>query len=297
MNTLYLRYAVEIEKTGSISQAANNLYMGQPNLSKAIRELEASLGITIFHRSPKGVKPTRAGSEFLAHAKKILAQVEEMQAYCHAESRRPRFSLAAPSDGAILHAFADFLQRLDPELLLEAVLRHGGAAEIIEQVDEGTADLGIIRFPLADRLHYLDRLREKDLLYRQLGEFEYRLLLSARHPLAAEPEISREQLASYMEIVDPDYTETEGAPPKRELRLREQDSRLLCLGRLPDAYLWTAPQPQALLDQFGLVQRVCAWRQQRCGELLIYQREHPLSEVEQAFVAALANYRQVDGGQ
>ena len=48
MNLLHLKYAVEIEKTGSITKAANNLFMGQPNLSKAIKELENEIGITIF---------------------------------------------------------------------------------------------------------------------------------------------------------------------------------------------------------------------------------------------------------
>lgn len=48
MNITHLRYAIEVEKTGSISQAADNLYMGQPNLSKAIKELEESVGITIL---------------------------------------------------------------------------------------------------------------------------------------------------------------------------------------------------------------------------------------------------------
>lgn len=55
MNTLHFKYAVEVEKTGSISQAAENLFMAQPNLSKAIRELEDTLGITIFRRTSKGV--------------------------------------------------------------------------------------------------------------------------------------------------------------------------------------------------------------------------------------------------
>ena len=58
MNILYLKYAVEVAKTKSISRAAENLYMGQPNLSRAIKELEESLGITIFARSPQGVKTT-----------------------------------------------------------------------------------------------------------------------------------------------------------------------------------------------------------------------------------------------
>ena len=59
MNTLYFRYAVEVERSRSITQAAENLFMAQPNLSKAIKELEDSLGITIFERTPKGVIPTK----------------------------------------------------------------------------------------------------------------------------------------------------------------------------------------------------------------------------------------------
>ena len=77
-NILHLKYAVEIEKTGSITKAAENLYMGQPNLSRAIRELEESLGITIFMRSSRGVVPTEQGREFLNYARNILAQIEEM---------------------------------------------------------------------------------------------------------------------------------------------------------------------------------------------------------------------------
>ncbi len=62
MNLLYLQYAAEIGKTGSINRAEENLYMGQFNLSRAIKELEASLGITIFARSSKGMVPTPQGS-------------------------------------------------------------------------------------------------------------------------------------------------------------------------------------------------------------------------------------------
>ncbi len=56
MNLQQLRYAVEVAKTGSITAAAKNLYMGQPNLSKNIRELEAELGITLFERTARGVR-------------------------------------------------------------------------------------------------------------------------------------------------------------------------------------------------------------------------------------------------
>ncbi len=66
MNLLHLKYAAEVSKTKSISKAAENLFMGQPNLSRAIRELEESLGIVIFERSTKGISVTEAGAEFFA---------------------------------------------------------------------------------------------------------------------------------------------------------------------------------------------------------------------------------------
>ena len=78
MNLQQLRYAVEVEKTSSITQAAKNLYMGQPNLSKSIKELEQDLGITIFTRNAKGVEPTSMGLQFLRYAHEILDKVDEL---------------------------------------------------------------------------------------------------------------------------------------------------------------------------------------------------------------------------
>ena len=72
MNTLHFKYAVEVEQTRSITQAAENLYMAQPNLSKAIRELEENLGFTVFERTSRGVVPTRRGVEFLKLARGVL---------------------------------------------------------------------------------------------------------------------------------------------------------------------------------------------------------------------------------
>ena len=64
MNTLYFNYAIEIERTGSITKAAQNLYMAQPNLSKAMKELEEQLGYAIFERIPGGMIPTEKGAAF-----------------------------------------------------------------------------------------------------------------------------------------------------------------------------------------------------------------------------------------
>ena len=79
MNTQFFRYMVEVERTGSITQASENLYMAQPNLSRIIKEVEDDLGFPIFKRSSKGVIPTAKGEVFLEYAESILEQLEEME--------------------------------------------------------------------------------------------------------------------------------------------------------------------------------------------------------------------------
>ena len=97
MNIIQFKYAIEVERTGSISQAAENLYMAQPNLSKAIRELEENLGFTVFERTSRGVVPTRRGVEFLKLARGVLLQVEQMEALRDDQSGNvQRLSLSMP---------------------------------------------------------------------------------------------------------------------------------------------------------------------------------------------------------
>ena len=78
MNITHLKYAVEVARTGSISQAAENLFMSQPNLSKAIKEFESRLGFAIFRRTSRGMEPTPKGADFLALGENILAEIAEM---------------------------------------------------------------------------------------------------------------------------------------------------------------------------------------------------------------------------
>ena len=106
MNILHLKYAVEISRTKSISQAAENLYMGQPNLSRAIKELEENLGITIFERTPKGISVTPDGEEFLQYAKRIIKQVEDVEAmYKNGREKKQKFSVCVPRASYISYAF------------------------------------------------------------------------------------------------------------------------------------------------------------------------------------------------
>ncbi|MEG1181958.1 MAG: LysR family transcriptional regulator [Oscillospiraceae bacterium] len=116
MNTLHFKYAVEVEKTGSISQAAENLFMAQPNLSKAIKELEDTLGISIFERTSKGVVATEQGREFLEYAKQILVQLSKMESiYVTPDEKfnRQSIKLSMPRSSYISIGLSNFIKELD----------------------------------------------------------------------------------------------------------------------------------------------------------------------------------------
>lgn len=72
-----LRYAAEVAKTHSVSRAADSLGVGQPQISRAMRELERSLGVPVFERGAKGIRVTPAGEAFLSCAGKLGSLMEE----------------------------------------------------------------------------------------------------------------------------------------------------------------------------------------------------------------------------
>jgi DNA-binding transcriptional LysR family regulator len=116
MNTLHFKYALEIERTRSITKAADNLYMSQPNLSKAIKELEITFKFPIFERSSRGVVPTSKGLEFLNYARNILKEIENIEALADAgRLHRQRFTVSIPRGSYIAAAFTKFAAELDPE--------------------------------------------------------------------------------------------------------------------------------------------------------------------------------------
>ena len=71
MNISHIHYAVEVAHYGSFNKAAANLFVSQPSLSRAIKELERELGFDLFLRTPNGVVPTHQGKEFLHRAKHL----------------------------------------------------------------------------------------------------------------------------------------------------------------------------------------------------------------------------------
>ena len=200
MNIMHLKYAVEVAKTGSISKAAEQLLMGQPNLSRAIRELEESIGITIFDRSAKGIKVTPEGEEFLGYARKILSQINEVESiYEMGIPARQQFSVSVPRASYISEAFSKFTSELslDPA---EIFYKETNSLRTLRNILNSEYKLGIIRYAEGYDTYFKDMMEEKGLCFEVVAEFNRDLIMNKRCKLAKKDKIFSADLKGFIEI-------------------------------------------------------------------------------------------------
>ena len=198
MNTQYFIYAIEVEKTGSITQAANNLFMSQPTLSKAIRDMESSVGFPVFKRTSKGVVPTQRGTEFLIYAKKIAAQLQKMDAILHAQDTSHQlFSLAIPRVSYIAQAASEYVCTFDNQRDMEVDILETSSMRVIDSVAYGHYVLGIIRYHTEDEDYFLKSLAEAGLQYELLWQSGYVALMRHDHPLAQREQLTARDFDPY----------------------------------------------------------------------------------------------------
>lgn len=295
LNIVHLRYAVEVEKTGSITQAAERLYMAQPNLSKAIKELESTLGISIFKRTAKGIKPTKKGGEFLAYAKNILAQIDEMENIFKPGEEKQRFNIAVPRASYIAHAFTRFINGLDITKGMDMDFFETSTMKTINLVSENEYDLGIIRFQKIHEKYFYSLLEEKELGWEPVLEYTYRILLSKDHSLGKCKEISFSDLSQYIEIAHGDLSlplsindsREEKAELSRRIYVYERGSQFDLLRKVPATYMWVSPMPQELLDCYGLLQKKCDAVNNTYVDLLVYAKEYKMTDLDKLFLKEL----------
>ena len=308
MNLSYLKYAVEVEKTGSITKAAQNFYMNQPHLSKIIREMERDLGCPIFDRTGRGMIPTEKGEEFLRYAKTILIQEEQIDAMCARNNEKTlSVSLCAPRAAYIANAFSYFLEHTEHFPALDVRYMETCAAKAIGHVSGKRFQLGIIRFPSSLEDMYKKLLSNENLESRELLQFSPLLLMSEKHPLASSQNISRRDLEGWIEIQEGDIalSGTDSSPynstdpsqehisspslrTKRSISVYDRGSQMELLNQLSGSYMWTSPVPRESLTGWNLIQKPCPACKNTCKDLLIFRKGYRLSKEDEAFLTCLS---------
>lgn len=296
MNLLHMKYAVEIAETNSINKAADKLYVGQSALSRAIKELEASLGVTLFERSSKGMFLTADGEIFIRHAKNVLAQIDEIEdMFSGGTISKKHFSVSVPRASYIAEAFAEFSKVIDKDMQVEILYKETNSMRAVKNILQEDYKLGIIRYAENYDKYYKTMMDEKGLDYELITEFRHVLIMSSESPLAKKEKITYGDLVDLVEISNPDpYVPSLPLAEVRKEELSEISSRRIfvferasqfeLLSENPETYMWVSPVPQKTLERFGLVQRKCDENKRVYKDVLIHRKDYSHSELDNMFI-------------
>ncbi len=197
MTLQQLRYAETIAETGSMNEAAKRLFISQPTLSESIRSLEQNAGITIFHRSVKGVTLTAEGEEFMGYARQILNQVDLLEDKYHDSSNiKKHFGVSTQHYSFAVKAFTELVKQQDMNLY-EFAIRETRTFDVINDVFSGKSEVGILYLNDFNQNVLQKIFREKKLEYHPLFQASGYVYLWKGHPLAEKKMISLEELDPY----------------------------------------------------------------------------------------------------
>ena len=296
MNITELRYLVAIMKWGSVSAAAKQLYVAQPNVSKALKNLEDEYGIRMFERSSTGMIPTEQGRKFILQAQCVLEEVDRLDADARQKQRScAELRVVLTHATYASYAAVDFLQQAAQSRQLRVHIRESGAIEAVDFVLRRGYHLAMLRYAAEDEDYYRRYCQRHGLRQELIMEFPYLLLTSQDSPLARQPVEDLAQLDEYIEVLHgdshlPGDESTESRwkmNPNRRIHVYERCSQFSILQNLPTAYMWSSPMPQRALEQYHLALHGCPAQTQQMRDVLVYPEREPLQPEEQLFVELL----------
>lgn len=144
---------VTVVEAGSITRAAELLFIQQPPLTRLLQGLEQDFGVPLLQRLPRGVIPTEAGEVLLQEARAVLARAEQLNAAMRraAQGEQGRIRIGFTSSAA-LHTFVPALLRRYREIYpcVSTLLEESGSGELLEAVVAGQLDVAFVRMPVKD---------------------------------------------------------------------------------------------------------------------------------------------------
>ncbi|MBS1337634.1 MAG: LysR family transcriptional regulator [Oscillospiraceae bacterium] len=197
MTLQQLKYAVTVAECGTISAAAEKLFISQPSLTTAIRELESEMGVTIFSRTNRGVIVSREGEEFLGYARQILSQAQLLQErFSGQEQGEKRFAVSSQHFNFTVLAFSRLVQNFrGPRYSFH--FRETTTYEVLEDVSQLRSEVGILALN-EDNERFLRRMFGKlGLEFTELKRVQAELFVSAEHPLAGRRFVTVEDVSPY----------------------------------------------------------------------------------------------------
>lgn len=197
MTLQQLKYAIEIAKWGSINIAAKKLFITQPSLSNAIRELENEINTVIFERTNRGVSVTVDGAEFLGYARQIMEQSELLEKrYFNARPSSQHFSISTQHYAFAVSAFVELVREFGIAEY-EFQLRETRTYEVIDDVKNLRSEIGILYINEFNSKVLNKLFKENHLQFTTLLVAKPHVFISVKNPLARKKSVALKDLEDY----------------------------------------------------------------------------------------------------
>lgn len=188
---------IAIAEAGSFSKAAERLYITQPSLTSAIKELERELGVILFNRTGRGATLTAEGESFLPYARSVILQYQNLlDAFGPAETRRQKFAVSTQHYSFAVKAFAALTRAYDVAEY-DFAIRETRTRQVIDDTANGRSELGILYLSDFNRKALTRLLNESGLEFHHLINCRAYVYLWRGHPLARKKTIRFCDLAPY----------------------------------------------------------------------------------------------------
>ena len=225
MTIQQLQYVVEVAKSDSINKAAQNLFISQPTLSVAIKELEDEIGTTLFQRSRKGIAITNDGIEFLRLAEEILSKLDYVKKSYLVKSAATisRFQVSCQHYAFVVEAFIQFMDKYK-DARFHFTIKETKTLACIEDVYQRKSILSIIYLNSANENLIHRVLASKSIEFHELYTVKPHVFLRKTHPLAGKSRISAEDLAPFPMIA---YEQEQGEYLGEEMIIVENPDKVI----------------------------------------------------------------------
>lgn len=196
MTLQQLKYAITVANCNSMNKAAQELFISQPSLSGAIKELENELGIEIFIRSNRGIIITPEGEEFLGYARQVTEQFNLMEDRYFNKATKKKFSVSTQHYTFAVKAFVEVVKQEGMEEY-EFAIYETKTYDIIEAVKNFKSEIGVLYLDDFNEKVIMKILNENSLEFIQLFQCDTYVYLYSEHPLANNEVITMDELEEY----------------------------------------------------------------------------------------------------
>lgn len=197
MTLTQLRYAITVANSNSLNEAARELFISQPSLSAAIKELEEKTGTQLFRRTNRGISVTTEGKEFLGYARQVVEQYELIELkYIAKENTKKKFSVSMQHYTFAVNAFVEMVKQFGMDEY-EFAVHETKTYDVIEDVKNFKSEIGILYINDFNKKVLTKLFREYELEFHDLLECKIYVYMWKGHPLAKKKEIALEELDDY----------------------------------------------------------------------------------------------------